>query len=81
MYRTPYRWTAGDGVTHVFYRNHLPPSKGFGWGSLCDTVQIPIEGEHFELDDAVTAADVTCRECQGRLDDRMCPSTTNQSRA
>ena len=68
MYPTPYRWTTDDGLTHVFYNNHMPPSTGFGWSSLCDEVRLPIEGEHFKLDEDVTAEDITCRHCQDRLD-------------
>lgn len=67
MYPTPYRWTTDDGLTHVCYNNHMPPSTGFGWSSLCDGVRVPIEGEHFELDEDVAAAAITCQHCRDRL--------------
>lgn len=64
---TPYRWTTSEGLTHVFYTNHLPPSTGFGWSSLCDAVRLPIEGKHFELNQDVAEAEVTCEHCRERF--------------
>lgn len=65
---TPHQWTDDRELTHVFYDNHMPPSSGFGWSSLCDSVQVPIEGEHFELIQEATAEDVTCDKCKTRID-------------
>ncbi|QLG49923.1 hypothetical protein [Natrinema halophilum] len=65
---TPYHWQTDDGLTHVFYDNHVPPDTGFGWSSLCDAIRVPIEGEHFELREDVTADDITCGHCLNRLD-------------
>jgi hypothetical protein len=45
----------------------MPPTHGFGWTSLCDSVRVPIEGEHFELDEDVTPTALTCNACQSRL--------------
>jgi len=67
MYPTPHRWTTDDGLTHVFYNNHMPPNTGFGWSSLCTEVRVPIEGEHFELDEDVIEEDITCRHCRDKL--------------
>jgi hypothetical protein len=67
MYPTPHRWTTDDGLTHVFYNNHMPPGTGFGWSSLCSEVRLPIEGEHFELYEDVTEEDITCRRCRDKL--------------
>ncbi|UPW01068.1 hypothetical protein M0R88_02955 [Halorussus gelatinilyticus] len=67
MYQTPYQWTTNEGTTHVFYDNNLPPSEGFGWDSLCDTERIPIEGEHFELQEDVTEESITCERCRDQL--------------
>lgn len=64
---TPYHWTTGEGPTHVFYDNHMPPSSGFGWSSLCDRVRLPIEGKHFELQQDVTEENITCEHCRRRL--------------
>ena len=64
---TPYHWTTGDGLTHVFYDNHLPPNSGFGWSSLCNAVQLPIEGKHFELNQHPADGDITCQVCRERL--------------
>ncbi|WP_254525025.1 hypothetical protein [Natrinema caseinilyticum] len=64
----PYCWTTDDGLTHVFYDNHVPPDTGFGWSSLCDAVRLPIEDRHFELHEDVTAEDITCSHCLNGLD-------------
>jgi len=64
---TPYRWTTGGGITHVFYDNHTPPTGGFGWSSLCGAVRLPIEGEHFELNQDATEEIIPCRQCRKRL--------------
>lgn len=64
---TPYCWSTDGGLTHVLYDNHMPPSTGFGWSSLCNEVRIPIEGEHFELNEDVTDDDITCRRCRDQL--------------
>lgn len=66
MYLTPHCWTTDDCLTHVFY-NSMPPRARFGWSSLCKEVQVPIEGEHFELDNDITKADITCRRCRDTL--------------
>jgi hypothetical protein len=68
MYPTPYRWTADNGQTHVFYDSHQPPGVGFGWSSLCEELELPIEEEHFELDEEATESSITCRRCRERLD-------------
>lgn len=65
---TPYCWSIDGGPTHVFYDTHLPPNTGFGWSSLCDSVQLPIEGKHFELNDDVREENITCRRCRKRVD-------------
>lgn len=65
---TPYHWQTEAGLTHVFYDNHLPPSEGFGWSSLCNAVQIPIEGRHFELIEVVSEDTITCDQCRAHLD-------------
>lgn len=64
---TPYYWTTAEGVTHVLYNNHMPPGTGFGWGSLCGVVQLPIEGRHFELKQNATEEDITCQQCRKRI--------------
>lgn len=56
-----------EGLTHVFYDNYMPPSRGYGWSSLCNAVQLPIEGEHFELNEDVTEEDIMCEHCRKRL--------------
>lgn len=69
MYLTPYRWTTAEGLTHVVYENNAPPGPiGFGWSSICDEVQLPIEGEDFKLNEDVTEEDITCRRCRERFD-------------
>jgi len=68
MYQTPHQWTTKEGQTHVFYDNNQPPSEGFGWTSLCDEWRIPIEGEHFELQEDVAEESITCEHCFDRLD-------------
>jgi len=68
MYQIPYQWTTDQGLTHILYDNHQPPSGGFGWTSLCEEWQLPIEGEHLELDEDVTASSITCGQCQEKLD-------------
>lgn len=45
----------------------MPPNTGFGWSSLCSEVQLPIEGEHFELNERVTENNITCGYCQRRF--------------
>lgn len=67
MYRTPCRWTTDEGLTHVFYDNHQPPSGRFGWTSLCGKSELPVEGKHFKLDKDVTESSVTCRHCREQL--------------
>ena len=75
MYPTPYRWTADNGQTHVFYDDHQPPGVGFGWSSLCEEWKVPLEGEHIELDRDVTDSSINCRRCRERLDrSSMTPS-------
>lgn len=61
---TPYCWTTDENLTHVFYDNYMPPKTGFGWSSLCSEMQLPIEGEHFELIERVTKNDINCGYCQ-----------------
>jgi hypothetical protein len=39
----------------------------FGWSSLCNEVQLPIEGEHFELNEDVTKQDITCTICRSKV--------------
>lgn len=68
MYQTPYQWTTGGGLTHVFYDNYLPPSEGFGWTSLCDEWRLPFEGEHFELEEVVAEESITCERCRDQFD-------------
>ncbi|WP_224338230.1 hypothetical protein [Haloprofundus halobius] len=68
MYQTPHQWTTTEGLTHVFYDNNQPPSERFGWTSLCDEWRIPLEGEHFELQEDVTEGSITCEHCRDRLD-------------
>jgi len=67
MYRKPHLWATDKGLTHVFYDNHQPPSGGFGWTSLCEEWKLPLEGEHFELNEDVTESSITCRHCREQL--------------
>ena len=65
---TPYHSTTDGSLTHVFYDNYRPPSSGFGWSSLCNAVRLPIEGEHFEVNQDVKEENLTCRRCRERAD-------------
>lgn len=47
----------------------MPPSPGFGWSSLCNEVRIPIEGEHFELEENITKEEISCERCRKRFDE------------
>ncbi|WP_143420575.1 hypothetical protein [Halorubrum sp. Ib24] len=66
---TPYYWTVDGSLSHIFYDNHLHPSTEFGWSSLCEAVRLPIEGEHFELNENVSEDNISCKCCKRNFDE------------
>jgi hypothetical protein len=68
---TPYHWTDDDGVTHVFYNDHMPPSEGFGWLSLCEELHLPTEGNHFEITPITSPDDIACNRCRSEVSDSI----------
>lgn len=68
---TPYHWTDDDGVTHVFYDDHMPPSEGFGWSSLCEELHLPTEGNHFEITPITSPDDIACNRCRWEFSDSI----------
>ncbi|NHN58316.1 MULTISPECIES: hypothetical protein [Halorussus] len=70
IHRTMYHWTTEEGCTHIFMDNHMPPSTGFGWGSLCDEWQLPIEGEHVEVKENPSKGFISCKYCKEKVNER-----------